>query len=150
MGDLNFSAITKVETPVTPSIFPLELEDRYFKTHERVEVPIFARADQDIVGYQGTFEYDTNALELIEILGEKDNFALHQDGKITFSEIRQPKEGETLFCLIFRSKQPGTVWNNLKLSNAVTISEAYRKGGEPLLLHLSNACITNLHESASF
>jgi hypothetical protein len=144
IGDLNFSAVAEVEkTPPLPSIFPLELENRQFKAHERVEIPVFAAANLDIVGYQGTLEYDTNALELVEIVGEKDNFALHQDGKITFSEIRQPKQGEELFRLIFRSKQQGTVLNTLKLSDAITKREAYRKDGFTMPPTLSTPYYSN-------
>jgi hypothetical protein len=138
-GDLNNSAVTLVTPKAAPRLatpYLLETPNLSFETNERIEIPITALSHERIEGYQGTFNYDTKALELLEIVGENDNFNTSNEGKITFSEIRQPNEKEVLFTLIFKSKQRGNLTQALHFSDDITASEVYDLEGEahPLAL----------------
>jgi hypothetical protein len=138
-GDLNNSAVTQA-APRTATSYLLEVPNPSFEAHQRIEIPVTTLGNTSIEGYQGTFNYDPNTLELLEIIGKNDNFSIQKEGKIAFSELRQPQQQEQLFTLVFQTKRRGNVTQNLFLSDAITRSEAYTLEGEaqPLALKYKN------------
>ncbi|MFZ4544425.1 MAG: lamin tail domain-containing protein [Saprospiraceae bacterium] len=123
VGDVNVSASTQRLVNTTQ----FQCEERNYQSGEIFTVNF--HADDILDGYQFTFEYDKNSLELIDIVDGKDGFALLENGIIMASQLLTDSKDAAKFGFVFRAK------NSAKLSEAVHINsrmlsaEAYDKTG---------------------
>jgi hypothetical protein len=105
----------------------------------------FRGADQDILGYQFTLEYETSALELVDfeagvIEAENFGFLFTDEGVLTTSwnvaEGRKLGADEELFTLVFKAKESGRLSEMLQATGRYTAKEAYRIDGEYMNVNL--------------
>jgi hypothetical protein len=139
VGDINGNALTNSQqlgTGRTKNTFKVESEDQSYKAGEEVKMNFRANNVTNINGYQFTFEFDKNNLELLDIQGDKDNFAVVENGIITTSAMTYENANSDLFTFVFKAKRSGTLSKNVKLTSSITPNEAYNKEGEELEVNL--------------
>lgn len=117
--------------------FKVESEDQTFKAGEEVKMNFRTSDIANINGYQFTFEFDKNNLELLDIQGEKENFAVVENGIITTSAMTYENASSDLFTFVFKAKRSGSLSKNVKLTSSITPIEAYNKEGEGLEVKLN-------------
>ena len=140
IGDVNQSATTNVNDPSVESRGKqsLEMEVDYVlaQAGQTISVPVYGRSFQNILGYQGTMEFDGTALTLSDIhpgvLDVSDvNFGLQNAdrGFITTSWNREAPvsvdASEPLFTLIFNLKKDIDSYQVLKMTSGITPAIAY-------------------------
>ena len=89
-----------------------------------------SESTQQLEGYQVALNYDKNALELVQIHGDKEAFAVLEEGVITHSQIGKPTENDKMFALTFRAKQQLDLSTALSLNEQKMSAEAYFTSGE--------------------
>ena len=137
VGDINGSAVTNVNAPVTQSrsakTLTLVTEDQSFKAGESVKMDITADNFVNMSGAQWTFNYDEAALEFKHINAgalavSQDNFHV-KDGKVSFSwndyKGKTVANNKVLFTIEFRATANNTIAKSLTLSSDITKAEAY-------------------------
>ena len=82
-----------------------------------------------IEGYQFTLNYDKNSLELVDIQGDAQNFAVLEAGVITTSWNGTISDNQ-LFGLTFRAKKDANLSNVLQANSQVIQNELYTVNGE--------------------
>ncbi len=141
VGDLNASAVPNDAPQASdrnaPSSLTFELEEENLSKGQLVTLPFVVPNHGTIIGYQCTMEYDKNALELLEIQGASDNFAVLEDGLITSSWNGNASAGTPLFALTFRAKRATALSQSFQLNSKATHAEAYTNEGEVLDLALT-------------
>jgi hypothetical protein len=141
VGDLNGSAqpneAPKTAPRNTPTTLTFELEDENLNKGQTVTLPFIVPNHATIEGYQCTIEYDKNALDLLDIQGNSDNFAVLENGIITSSWNGNASADTPLFALVFRAKRPTTLSQVLQLNSKETRAEAYTSDGTLLDMALS-------------
>ena len=140
VGDINGNAITNSQVLSTgrgKNTFKVESQDQSFKTGEEVRMNFRSNDITNINGYQFTFEFDKNNLELLDIQGDKENFAVVENGVITTSAVTADNTNDDLFSFVFKAKRNGSLSKNVKLTSSVTPSEAYTKEGEAMNVNLN-------------
>jgi hypothetical protein len=127
VGDVNLSAsVSNLGTGANDRNLRttyFELADKAFAKNEQFTVA-FAPSE-NIEGYQFTLNFDKNSLKLVDIQGDKNLFAVLENGILTTSQTS--KDG---FVLIFKAKQEGLLSEAIRISSEVTLAEAYNAKGE--------------------
>ena len=139
VGDLNGSAtansnVSEERTSGQPLAFMVD--DRSFERGELVTIPFRAADFADLLGFQGTFMFDTEVFELIDlkegmvnINDENFGFTYLSEGLLTVSwsdiSAMELNENEVLFELTFHAKQSGAVSDNLFMGSVITSAEIY-------------------------
>jgi hypothetical protein len=88
IGDINGSAKANSSMPVsdrTTTELNLNIDNQAFTTGQTVKVAMNINDFKSIEGYQFTVNYDRKALRLNQIAGNKENFAVAEEGKIATS-----------------------------------------------------------------
>lgn len=138
IGDVNLNASTtrsaiNIENRNRPKTFPLEVENRLLRAGETYPVAFYGML-ADIQGYQGTFAFNSNNLELIDVdynIIKSENFGWKalEKGFITTSwnqmDVPLNNEKTYLFSLVFRAKADGQLSDMLHLNSRSTKAEAY-------------------------
>jgi hypothetical protein len=117
-----------------------------------ITLPVYASDMDDVLGFQGTLEFDANALQLVEIEAEAlkvngANFGLQmlQKGFITTSYHQEEgmsfEAGETLFNLVFRAVRDVEHTTMLRISSAITPAVAYNSAHQAMELYLDGRAI---------
>ncbi|MEY4905843.1 MAG: hypothetical protein RLZZ292_3658 [Bacteroidota bacterium] len=125
MGDLNGDAAT-YGAPLKSNKLTLNFENQAITKDIILKIPFSNTSSDPIEGYQGTLEYDPETLELLDIEGEKSDFATSQLGIITMSCYHAPKPNEPLFRLVFKGKKAGWLQEALTISSKIMAAEMYR------------------------
>jgi len=81
-------------------------------------------------GYQLALNYDKNALELVDIQGERESFAVLEDGLITHSQVGKTSDNENMFGLTFRAKEQVEFQQVIHINEKQMAAEAYLSSGE--------------------
>jgi hypothetical protein len=139
IGDLNASAVSTDAPKASDrnaSTLTFELEEENLSKGQIVTLPFIVPNHGTVIGYQCTMEYDKNALELLEIQGNSDNFAVLENGLITSSWNGDASADTPLFALAFRAKRATTLSQSVQLNSKLTRAEAYNNEGEVLDLDL--------------
>ena len=142
IGDVNVSAAASQRVDNTTAF---KAEDRTFQSGDIFTVN-FSSADE-LDGYQFTFEYDKNALELVDIPEGKEGFALIENGAITASQILTEDGSEAKFSFVFRAKNAGKLSQAVRVSSNLLSAESYTKTGYTQKVELSfNSAVTSRFE----
>ena len=96
---------------------------------ETVTLNFSTEKSNAIEGYQFTLNYDKNSLELIDIQGNVENFAVLEAGVITTSWNGANVENQ-LFGLTFKAKKDANLSNVLQVNSQVIQNELYTVNGE--------------------
>jgi len=148
IGDINESAIVSSLQSAddrTEEMMTVTTEDQNFKIGELVSLDISSQTLKDMLGYQFTLNFDTDALEFVNLqpgkLGAADNFGLtllsegaitsawnylstgHSEGALT--------DDTKLFSLTFRAKTDGQLSDLIHLNSRFTPAESYTAAGTP-------------------
>lgn len=138
IGDVNLNALTTrsaiaVENRDRPKTFTFEVENRLVRAGETYPVAFYGTL-ADIQGYQGTFAFNSNNLELIDagynvIKEENFGWKAAEKGLITTSwnqvGTSSYNEKAHLFSLLFRAKADGQLSDLLRVNSRLTKAEAY-------------------------
>jgi hypothetical protein len=116
IGDVNMSA--KTASARYLDVAAINLTDVYFKKGEVFSVPFYPSTT--IGSYQFTLEF--NELELIDIQGDKTNFALLENSILTACAVEN-----SAFELVFKAKTDGKLSDYLVLNSNKTLAIAYDK-----------------------
>jgi hypothetical protein len=148
IGDVNGSAVSNStmtgENRTMIDELHFRVDDMELERGETQRVT-FRGADQDILGYQFTLEYETSALELVDfepgvIEAENFGFLFTDEGVLTTSwnvaEGRKLGADEELFTLVFKAKESGRLSEMLQATGRYTAKEAYRIDGEYMNVNL--------------
>ena len=131
IGDVNGNATTNGNATgrgnEVQKAFSINTDEQLYKANDEVRMTLNAKDFANIMGYQFTFEYDNENLELLNIEGNKDNFEVRENGIITTSAIVVAEASEELFTLVFRAKKSGILSQSTKITSSVTAKEAYNK-----------------------
>ena len=139
VGDINGDAVVngldKLETRTTKAIgFVIDNEE--FEKSNIVEIPVLARDFNEIIGFQGTFRFNSDLLEFVSLVpagveSKSMNIAINrlENGLIpiscNFNFAENIADDEVLFVLKFNAKKNGQLVNNLSFSSDITRKEAY-------------------------
>lgn len=153
IGDVNESAspdamVGTARSTATP--FELFIENKALIKGERYEIPVTATNLASIIGLQFALSFDTDILQLEEILPHQNNgFTLNHFGLqhlnrghllVSWDQIKTTTDN-TLFTLIFTAKQNASLQQLININTAYLSSEAYSQKEEllPLALRFNNA-----------
>ncbi len=138
VGDVNGTAspnnFATTDTREKEGTVILHTDNILLEKNKETRVPIFAKNLAEITGFQFTFNFDPNQLELLDIeknILEKENFGLRfqEEGAITCSWVKENQNeisSQTpLFYLVFKANNDLFLENNLWLSSKFTQAEAY-------------------------
>ncbi len=138
VGDVNGTAspnnFATTDTREKEGSLILHTNNVLLEKNKVTRVPIFAKNLDEISGFQFTFNFDPNQIELLNIennILEKENFGLtfQEEGVITCSWIKEDKyeisSQNPLFHLVFKAKNDLFLENNLWLNSKFTQAEAY-------------------------
>jgi hypothetical protein len=135
VGDINHSAKTNPFSGTgngrSQSILTMNIDENQAEADEIVTLT-FSASDEisTIEGYQMALNYDKNSLELLQIHGNKDAFAVVEDGLISHSQVGTPMNNQQLFGLTFRAKQKTDLTQAISLNERMMQAEAYDTKGE--------------------
>jgi hypothetical protein len=129
VGDVNASASTSNFTTPTPR----SLNTTYFNAEEKAFVngEVFTAnfaSQEQLDGYQFTFDFDKNVLDLVDIQEHKDGFGIIENGTLTSSHILTDNS-EAKFSLVFKAKKAGKLSETVKVTSRLLNAEAYDKAG---------------------
>ena len=137
VGDVNGSVelgTSKSNNAVETSF--MTIEERDYQRGELMAVPVVLEKEEDVIGLQFTFKFDSDKL-LFEGIDKgslevsEQNFALLNDepGTITFSfsdaETLNVNAGEPLFTIYFETTEATRVSESIKINSSVTKAELY-------------------------
>ena len=147
VGDINGNAVPNrlegLEPRQSDVSFPFELENQEIRRGEVVTVQLRSKQLQKILGFQGTLQFDPDALlwEGLEpgVLKEEHMNLREVDfGLIPFSwNIEDDVSDEIVGSFRFRAQKDGQLKDWLDVSNRITPVEVYLKGGQEGVLKLS-------------
>lgn len=151
IGDVNGSAELNAQGPTLEEnrkLVSLEMNEISFTGGELITVPVYARNMNDLVGFQNTINFDTDALEFTglesEALDVSDDYIGTQgieEGMVTLSwhnaEGVYLDEETALFNLTFQAKANANLSEVIYLSSAITNSEAYNNDLDVMDLNLN-------------
>ncbi len=132
VGDVNVSAAASQRSEHTTMF---RADDRKFQSGEIFTVNF--RAEDELDGYQFTFEYDKNALEVVDVPENKDGFAMFEHGIINASQILTETQGDATFAFVFRAKNAGKLSESIRIGSRMLDAEAYTKSGSTSKVELS-------------
>ncbi|WP_425421172.1 GEVED domain-containing protein [Phaeodactylibacter xiamenensis] len=137
-GDVVANSFSAIDERGFDGRFQLETADEALKASNEYRIPFTAPQLAAIEGFQGTLEFDAQALELVDILPgtlSEGHFGLTQaaQGRVAMSwnwasETAVPTDSE-LFTLVLRARTDVQLSEALGMSDAVTPREAYGNGG---------------------
>ena len=131
-GDAEAQNIGSIEDRTFNGTFFLNAQDKAFKAGETVKVEFNADL-ASVAGYQATFNFNTKALELVDVIeGEStnENFGLTmvEKGVLTTS-WNGVANSENAFTLVFTAKANSTLSDEIAVSSEYTAAEAYSNDG---------------------
>ena len=115
-----------------------------FEQDEIIKVPIFSNGFDNILGYQLTFDFDVEVLDLIgteagvleSMSDEHFNFSKKEQGLVSTSwtrgQVKTHDSKKALFILKFKSKKPGKLEKLLRINANWLNTEAYTEEMEIL------------------
>ena len=147
VGDVNGSAATSASAGAQDRTFNglmnINVQDQELKAGKSYTVAFTAEA-MDLLGYQFTLGYNTEAIEVVEVVegvATQENFGMLEAGVITtswnVSEARAMAQGEALFSLVVKANADVTLSEAFGISSAYTVAEAYNGASELLNVNLS-------------
>jgi len=151
IGDVNGSAQPNSLTPSmerrTGEVIALQIEEGLYRSGDQISVEITAANFREVIGYQFTMEFDNSGLEfagfesgVLEVTDNNFGFHMTSEGVITTSwnsmKSESVNDAEVLFVLNFAVRSDIRATDAFRLSDRVTRSEAYRKGGEIMEMDL--------------
>jgi hypothetical protein len=125
IGDINGSATTTNGTVSGRSEKPttlIEVVQNNYQVGQEIRIPMMT--ESPIEGFQSSLTFDQSNLTLSAIEGEKNNFAVLENGLITIAT-----EKNNPITLVFKAKNNLRLSENLHLSSQVTENEAFDKKG---------------------
>jgi hypothetical protein len=131
VGDVNQNANVSSFTSSngrTNSITYFNLKDKVFAKNETFSVDF--KPSDEIIGYQFTLNFEN--LELVDIQGNKENFASIENGVLTVSETKN--DG---FSLILKATSASKLSESIFINSNKTLAEAYNNQGQILDLGLN-------------
>jgi hypothetical protein len=131
VGDVNGNAKTNGQAVGRGAVgtFFFNADEQSFNAGDEVRATFKADEIANVLGYQFTLGYNKSALDLLNIEGQTENFAVIEAGTITTS---WNGNGEGLFTVVFKAKKSGTLSEMLNINSRYTAAEAYTKGAEML------------------
>lgn len=155
IGDIDFSALrNSARNKDAAKAFRIQTEDKILTPGQEVTIPFVADLN-DLLGYQFTLQFDTDALELSDMefgIAQVENFGWRftNEGFITTSWNKTGTaqlSGEArLFSLTFKAKTTGKLSDYLHIGQRYTAAEAYDESGEVQNLELSFGEIADARE----
>ncbi|MBK6903231.1 MAG: T9SS type A sorting domain-containing protein [Saprospirales bacterium] len=148
VGDVNGSAATNATDGAQDRTFNgsmnMDVQDRELVAGKSYTVA-FAADAIDLLGYQFTLSYNTQAVEVVEVVAgvaTEEHFGmLLEEGVITtswnVSEARALAQGEVLFSLVIKATADVTLSEVFGVSSAYTVAEAYNANSELLDVKLT-------------
>jgi subtilisin-like proprotein convertase family protein len=110
-------------------------------------------ANQNVLGYQFTLDYNEKAVELVDVVDgiavEALNFNVDAANGLIATSWNEDKEiaGATMFSLVFRAKADAEVSSVLNVSSEMTAAEAYNANGDMMGVNLE---FNGLESAADF
>ncbi|MCR9103050.1 MAG: T9SS type A sorting domain-containing protein, partial [bacterium] len=154
-GDVIANSFSAIDERGFDGSFQLETADEALKAGNEYRIPFTAPELAAIEGFQGTLEFDAQALELVEVLpgiATAGHFGLTQapQGRVAMSWNWPSAPAATglakaptgpLFTLLLRARTDVQLSEALRMSDAVTPREAYGNTGtfEDVALHFGEA-----------
>ena len=128
-GDAQANSILGVDGRSFNGNFELKAAEQNFVAGEEVAMTLSSDELNSINGYQFTIQFNTKALSLKDIehgVTSKENFGLSQadNGYITVSWDGEA-DSEEAFTLVFEAKAESTLTEEVAISSALTVAEAY-------------------------
>ena len=139
IGDVNGNAATSGTAAGRGDIkglINISTDEKTYNVGDEVKMTL--TAEKAIEAYQMTLNYDKNNLELLEIQGNTENFAVLENGVVTVSALNSKPTNE-MFTLIFKAKKEGSLSENTRISAQITNKEAYDNQGNTYDLALNFA-----------
>ena len=136
IGDINQNAKTHslssgTGTTRSENILTMNIDQNEAVANEIVTLTFSgSEVFNDIEGYQMALNYDKNSLELLHIHGNKDAFAVLEEGLISHSQVGVVMNPEQIFGLTFRAKQNVNLTQAISLNERFMQAEAYDSKGE--------------------
>ena len=124
------------------------MSNNKFDANEIIEVPVYASDFKDVTGLQGTFKYNTEKLDFIEIEAAtldmstaNINTGLTGKGLIPMVWFKENAvdivDNTPLFVLKFKALKDGDIESSVELSSSVTKTEAYNSAYEVMDINLT-------------
>ena len=125
-----------------------EMTDNQLAADELITIPVYSRNYERVSGWQLTFEFDTDNVEVMDVIGksidvrEGDyNLSSVDKGWFTISHSSTKEEsfedGELLYELVVRVSEDMKAQDVFQLSSKVTRAEAYRGYSEVVNVELA-------------
>ncbi|MCI4650971.1 T9SS type A sorting domain-containing protein, partial [Phaeodactylibacter sp.] len=137
-GDVVANSFTAIDERGFDGSFQLETADESLKAGNEYRIPFTAPQLAAIEGFQGTLEFDAQALELVEVIpgiAKEGHFGLTQaaQGRVAMSwnwasEAAVPTNSK-MFTLVLRARTDIQLSEAMGMSDAVTPREAYGNAG---------------------
>jgi hypothetical protein len=144
-GDINASANANPRSN-HPLIISADIEEA--QADDIITLTFGANAMENIEGYQLALHYDKANLELLHIHGDKEAFAVLENGIITHNQIGNVLNENQLFGLTFRAKQKVNLKQAIGIDESYLEAEAYQASGEIRPIVLNFKAITTPNEEA--
>ena len=120
------------ESRSKPIPVSLTTKDQAFTKGNLVEAILRVPADQSLIGFQSTFNYDIDKLQLVNVENislsnfDPSHLNLTQKGQVAISwyDVQQPASG-ALIQLQFEAQQSGRLSELLQLTSSMVKAEAY-------------------------
>lgn len=152
IGDLNANASLDGADSRSANLVAAAIQNVEFNRGEMVEVPVKANELKDVIALQYSMSYDASVLEFAGMKSaalelDNENYALIETGLVTMSwnNIKSQKvdENETMFTLVFKAVQAGTIAEALSFNSDVTkalvVENNQEKGFEVEFRGLTNS-----------
>ena len=152
IGDVNGNADPGQFEEIDPRNYSppliLKIPDQEFEAGKEYRIPIKASGVEQLLGYQFTFEFDTQALSFLgyekgslsEIDENNFGFTFLDDGLITTNWIKtqtqNTKLDEPIFYLKFKAKTNGSIQDLIKINSKLLNAEAYNSELELMEIEL--------------
>lgn len=141
-GDADMTNSGKVAPRTLKEQLTFQVQNQFFEKGEVVQVDFTAMDFENILGYQGTINFDNEVFDLTEIvpgaIANEDNFgkSFVSKGILTTSwnsATAEKFDNETiLFSLVFEARRGGSVSSAISFDGSRTRAESYRADGELL------------------
>ncbi len=135
-ADLKFQGIEREGERRSPANLDLVTDEVSLVRGERVRIPFFAKNIEEVVGFQNTFNFDTERLEFVGV--ESSSIDLNEENlgtaylnegmvSLSWNTINESNvdSDEVLFELIFDVKESSQLSDELYISSNLTKMEAY-------------------------
>ena len=128
IGDVNGNATTvgNAAGRGADRLLNISTDEKTYNAGDEVKMTL--TSEKAIEAYQMTLNYDKNTLELTEINGNTENFAVLENGVVTVSAVNTSAASE-LFTLIFKAKKQGSLSADTRISSQITSKEGYDSEG---------------------